>query len=324
MHILTDCPDKCDRLEGESTKWTRIDGGASQWSDLLSAMSDNASMWMTTSPRLDANGGLSCLLIIDLATTSQFDALIKALNDKRSLPPGTAVIALEGRSFHGLRGRPWQAIRGNIHLSVYYPLVVNAAETAGALTMLPALAVVDAIRTLCGEQAMPGIKWVNDILIDGKKVAGVLTNTQLQGTSFHNVVFGIGLNVETSPEIEPNAFVPAATCLNAVRGVEEIRMMNALWVLLDALDRRFKLFLSGGLKPMLAAYREFSLVLGRHVRIWKESSENIEGSTSSDSLLAGGIVDAIEADLALRIRGMETPVHSGRLAFEDVCRSIGL
>ena len=321
MQILADCPDECDRLEGESAKWTRIDCGASQWGDLLSAMSGKASMWMTRSPRLDANGGLSCLLIIDLATTSQFDALIRALNEKRSLPPGTAVIALEGRSFHGLRGRRWQALRGNIHLSVYYPLAVNAAATSGALTMLPALAVVDAVRTLCGEQTMPGIKWVNDIFIDGKKVAGVLTNTQLQGSNFHNVVFGIGLNVEATPEIEADTFVPATTCLNALEGVEEVRMMNALWVLLNALECRFNTFLSDGLKPMLEAYREFSLVLGRQVRIWKESTETIDGLACKDSLLAKGTVDAIEADLSLRIRGTETPVRGGRLAFEEVCQS---
>ena len=282
------------------------------------------SVWTAQTSRLGPDCGLSCLVVIDRATTSQFDALVKALNDKRSLPPGSAVIALEGQSFHGLRGRTWLALRGNIHLSVYYPLVIDAGVARGALTMLPAIAVVDAVRALCGEHVLPGIKWVNDILVDGKKVAGVLTNTQLQGSSFHNVVFGIGLNVDASPALEPTVFVPAATCLNAVAGAGKIQMMDILWALLDALDSRFRMFLSQGLDPILAAYREFSVVLGREARIWKESIDESTGALTEESLLGKGTVDAIEADLALRIQGRDAPVRSGRLAFEDVCRSFGV
>jgi biotin-[acetyl-CoA-carboxylase] ligase BirA-like protein len=324
MHILTDCPDECDHLQGEPALWKQTDGRHGDWGDLWSAVSDDTSLWTTQTSRLGTDRSLTYLVVIDRAEASQFDALLTAVHDKRSLPPGAAVIALEGRSFHGLRGRVWTALRGNVHLSVFYPIEINVSDARGALTMLPAIAVVDAVRALCGEDVVPGIKWVNDILVEGKKVAGVLTNTQLQGSKFCNVVFGIGLNVEVGPEIEPGVFVPAATCLNAFKGASRVRMIDILWALLDALDGRLSTLLSTGYEPILDAYREYSIVLGREVRIWKESTDDSPGALMSKFPFAFGTVDAIEADLGLRIRGRDAVVRSGRLAFEDVCRSFGL
>ena len=105
MRILTDCPDEYDRLQGGAAAWQQVGSRDGAWRDLWATLSDDTSLWTTYTSRLGTDCGISHLAVINRTPASQFDALLRALNEGHSLPAGSAVIALEGRSFHGLRGR---------------------------------------------------------------------------------------------------------------------------------------------------------------------------------------------------------------------------
>lgn len=259
-----------------------------------------------------------CLLVIGDAPASQFDILHGLLRREPQIGP-VACLALEGSGFHGHRGRTWAAETGNIHLSVGLPVNLPASGNLPVLIMLPAVAVVDAVRTAAGGRITPGIKWVNDILVQGRKIAGVLTTTQTRGKLVEAVTLGIGLNVAVAPEVAPTPFVPRTGALHNLVDEDKPSFFSMLKSLLDALEQRHLELLAGGGDRILRAYREASLVVGRRVRVWDECQGEREAETQWPAPLAAGRVLSIEADLTLRIEGCDEPVTSGRLAFESSC-----
>jgi BirA family biotin operon repressor/biotin-[acetyl-CoA-carboxylase] ligase len=177
------------------------------------------------------------------------------------------------------------------------------------MTMLPAVAVVDAIRALA-PGLDPRIKWVNDILLDGAKVAGVLTATQVTEGRFDLAVLGIGVNSAVAPDVPPTPFVPAVTSLS-------VSNEAALEAVLSALADRSKDLIANGPGGLLETYREASAVLGERVRVYPEGLAEDAPERDWPAPLATGTVLAIEDDLTLRIEGVSEPVSRGRLAFDS-------
>jgi biotin-[acetyl-CoA-carboxylase] ligase BirA-like protein len=259
------------------------------------------------------------LVLVANAPGSQFDLLRDQIaGPVRDVGP-TACVALEGRNFHGHRGRPWQAARGNLHLSAAWPTRLPAATWAACLSMLPAVAVVDALTAVTNGAVRPGTKWVNDVLVPAGKLAGVLTATQVLGGDIDLVVFGIGLNVATAPQIEPTPFVPSAACLRECEGADRVTLGAVLRALIDALASRLVRLEHEGPLPVWRDYVRSSLVVGRRVRVWDERA--IEGleMPAWPAAIAAGVVTGIGPDLTLSIEGSAGPVARGRLAFEEAC-----
>jgi BirA family biotin operon repressor/biotin-[acetyl-CoA-carboxylase] ligase len=260
-------------------------------------------------------------VILAEAASSQFDALREALADGLELPGPTACVALTGRGFHGQRGRPWASASGNLHLCAVFPEPGLAAGGLPSLPMLPVVALVDAIRGLTGGSLRPGIKWVNDVLVEGGKVGGVLTSTQTQGDRVTAVLLGIGLNVATAPQVPATPFVPRVGCL-ADAGARVTWDAAAAGVL-AALGGRLAELVESGPGPLLDAYRDASLVIGREVCIFTDADpgETPVGSRPAPTLR--GTVRGIAADLSLVLEGVDAPVTSGRLAFAEDCAVLG-
>jgi len=280
---------------------------------------DDAALWRSLGgpdPLFASGEGLSpfwsCLALISEAPRSQFDAL----REGRAEHPGAvACVARTGRRFHGHRGRPWAARDGNLHLCAALRPGVPAGPLGPALAMLPAVAVTDAIRSA----GVPvGIKWVNDVLHEGRKVAGVLTATQSKGGRLDLVVLGIGVNVAVRPEVPPTPFVPD---VGALPGVELPALLRET---LDAVERRFRELVADGPASIADAYRERSVILGRRVRVYGEGIPESTPAAEWPEPLAAGVVRSIEPDLSLRIDGAERPIRRGRLAFEASAREFGL
>jgi BirA family biotin operon repressor/biotin-[acetyl-CoA-carboxylase] ligase len=249
------------------------------------------------------------------APGSQFDALRQALAEGLELPGPTASVALTGRGFRGQRDRPWAAVPGNLHLCVVFPAPGLAAGALPSLPMLPVVALVDAIRALSWGALGPGIKWVNDVLIDGRKVGGVLTATQTQGERVSSILLGIGLNVAAAPEVPPTPFVPRVGCL-ADAGTRAT-WDEAAKALLAALGRRLGELVESGPGPLLDAYRGASVVIGREVCILPDSEPGETAVAERPVAILRGIVRGIATDLSLVVDGIDAPVTRGRLAFAE-------
>jgi BirA family transcriptional regulator, biotin operon repressor / biotin---[acetyl-CoA-carboxylase] ligase len=145
---------------------------------------------------------------------------------------------------------------------------------------------------------------VNDVLIDGRKVAGVLVATVTQADALEAVVVGVGANVERRPDVVPTPFAPSVACLRDFPGGAALTHDGFLAAILEQLGARAREVCARGPGILFPAYRELSIVRGRAARILSE--EGVE--------IAAGIVEDIRPDLRLVFRGRKEPVDRGRLA----------
>ena len=322
MLVLSDCPERLAGLgRGEGSE-AGVDSLPPGDQALWRALGTRQRLWRGTIRDPDPPGFWSRALIVAEAPSSQFDALRDALVDGLELPGPTACVALSGRGFHGQRDRPWLSAPGNLHLCAAFPEPGLAAGELPSLPMLPVVALVDAIRALTGGSLRPGIKWVNDVLVQGRKVGGVLTSTQTQGDRVTAVLLGLGLNVSSAPPVRPTPFVPSVGCL-ADAGA------SATWAeaaesVLAASGRRMTELAQDGPAALLAAYRDASLVIGRDVCVFSDALPGETPVESRPTPILRGTVRGIAADLSLTLEGVETPVASGRLAFVEDCAPFGL
>src|SRR5699024_7960204 len=117
-------------------------------------------------------------------------------------PHGTVVIANEQTAGKGRMGRTWHSAKDKgVWMSILLrPKIVP--QQATLLTLLTATVLADVLSNVTNENVT--IKWPNDILIDGKKVAGILTEMQAEQDQIQYIIIGIGLNVnQTVNEIPP-------------------------------------------------------------------------------------------------------------------------
>ena len=251
-------------------------------------------------------------VIIDEAERSQFTVLLEALKAGAVLPDGLACIALTGKQFHGQRQRAWSALRGNLHLTVYYRLSVDAGQAQAGLAMAPAVAVIHALERMSEGRLQPAIKWTNDILLYGKKVAGVLTSTLLEGAQIQHVLFGVGLNIDVAPALAPSAMTPPPGALAdfdpALRGALP-RLFPAV---VDAMDEAVACVREGHSAQLFESYRTRAAFLGREVSIWAAAETDGPPATP----LARGRVVELRPDLSLIITGCPEPVTTGRMVLE--------
>jgi biotin-(acetyl-CoA carboxylase) ligase len=186
--------------------------------------------------------------------------------------------------------------------------------------MLPALALVDAVRAISSGRLRPGVKWVNDVLVDGKKVGGTLVVTQTRSDRVTAVLLGIGLNVAKAPPVPPTPFVPSVGCL--VEAGARTTLAETWACVLAALGRRITELVEAGPANLFEAYRDASVVVGREVCVFADPAPGEPGAASWAAPVRGTVRD-IGADLSLIIDGLP-PVASGRLAFAEDCLRFGL
>ena len=134
-------------------------------------------------------------------------------------PHGTTVVADRQTAGRGRRGRAWESPAGN---SVYFTIVIRPAfapDKASMITLVMALSVAEAIHGVTGLDT--GIKWPNDIVVNGKKVVGILTEMSMtpEMNEIQFLVAGVGVNVnQESAEAFPEELRGTATSLKIESG----------------------------------------------------------------------------------------------------------
>ncbi len=317
--ILTDSPqwilDIPMLSNGCSGTWTDTGRGIPDpfEQELWRELGTGDRLWRGRAAVHGPQGFWDILLVVRDATRSQFDVLKDMSSAPGEWPANVACVAHTGRGFHGHRGRFWHTERGNLHLSTACRLDLDAATCGLAMTALPAVAVINALIAHGDWTTAPGIKWVNDILMTGRKVGGVLTATQSLGQTLTSLTLGIGLNVGQVPAgFIPDLFVPATGCLaDFAEGRAAPTVGRFLEIILGELADSLARVKAVGCEPLLSEYRKHSLVIGRRVKI----VEDLTVTDKEPGLLAEGKVTAIGSDLSLTIEGHQGPVSRGRLVF---------
>lgn len=178
-------------------------------------------------------------------------------------PEGTLVVAEKQTAGRGRRGKVWESPLGTgIWMSLVLRPQIAPAE-ASVLTLLCGLATAEAIEAETGLSA--GIKWPNDILINGKKAVGILTEMDCEMSEVHFVIPGIGINVNTAsfpPEI---AEIATSLYLECGKTVSRRRLVHKV---LERLEEHYETFLrTGSFAAMLENYRKHCITLGKEVHV---------------------------------------------------------
>jgi len=184
---------------------------------------------------------------------------------------GTVVVAETQQASRGRFGRTWVSQPGNLYFSVvFYPTM----QALPLLSPLAGVAVVRAIAKTTGLQ--PRIKWPNDVLVGGKKVAGILVESVILGEECRHAVLGIGVNVALSQEAL-GELSATATSLNAATA-GEVPREDLLRRLLQELDGLY-LSLRKGESP-IDEWRGLLDTLGQRITVssGKESPTGIAES----------------------------------------------
>lgn len=145
------------------------------------------------------------------------NAEAKRLAQKNTLH-GTVVAADKQSAGKGRHGRSWQSPSGR---DIYFSIILKpdfSPECASGLTLVMALAVSRAVEEHCGIRAQ--IKWPNDVVVNGKKVCGILTEMCVETAAISYVIIGTGINVnrQDTPEEFPKEIRNTATSLFLEKG----------------------------------------------------------------------------------------------------------
>ncbi len=220
---------------------------------------------------------------------------------------GTIIVAEEQIRGKGRLGRSWTSPKGKgIWMSIILKPKVDPAKVA-KITLIGAAAVNQGLKDI-GIKSY--IKWPNDIIIDGKKVCGILTEMSCELNMINYVIMGIGINVNLGREDFDDELIDKATSLKEVVG-EEIDRKKLLAYVLNHFEELYIPFKeSGDISKTIQVSRRESILIGKEVRIINgdtEKSGKVLGIDNEGQLIVehgdGSIEELFSGEVS--IRGME-------------------
>ena len=219
-------------------------------------------------------------------------------------PHGTTVVANMQSAGRGRRGRLWQSPAGS---AIYMTIMLKpqfVPDKASMLTLVMALSVADAIVEVTGLSA--GIKWPNDIVVNKKKVCGILTEMNAELDYIQYVVIGVGINVNNnSPEEFPEEIRKTATSLKIESGMQ-ISRAALLERVLAHFEKNYNIFTQSlDLSALMEAYDARLLNLNAEVRVLDPKGEYTG--------IARGLNPAGEL-LVEKENGEVVPVYAGEVS----------
>jgi len=197
---------------------------------------------------------------------------------QRGAAEGTVIVADEQRGGRGRMKRTWLSPKGSLALSIIlYPNV----DYLPSLIMLASLAVVRSIETVTGLKSQ--IKWPNDVLINEKKVCGILIESDVQRNIVEYAIIGIGVNVNLRLADFPD-ILPIATSLSDELG-RDVSRLDIMRRLLVEMEELYLALPAGG--AIYEQWRDRLVTLGKriHVKSGKTTYEGIAESVTEDGSL---------------------------------------
>ncbi len=200
--------------------------------------------------------GHNTLYFPEIESTNSF-ALTVAQNDG---PEGTIIIADEQTDGKGRFDRRWYSPKGRgLWFSLILKPEVDPSKIA-QLTLVAAVAIAEAVYKLCGLSLK--IKWPNDLLLNGKKVCGILAEAHFDNSNAC-VILGIGINIDM--DFSQNEKLDSyATSLKAELN-EDIDKTRLLSEILLQLETWYEKWLNEGSGPVLTVWRKKNITLGKEV-----------------------------------------------------------
>lgn len=218
-------------------------------------------------------------------------------------PEGAVFVAEQQTAGRGRGGHGWHSPRSS---GVYVSAIVRpqlSPADALVLSLAAGLAAADAVREVTGLK--PDLRWPNDLLLNGKKFCGILTELNAEATRVRYAVVGIGMNVNQADFPVDLADLATSLRLETGRAWSRVELAAAL---LKSLDHEYRAVLGGERDQLLRRFeQESSYARGKHVRV--DENGGYEGTT--EGLDARGFLQVRTAE------GIKTVLSGGVRAIEE-------
>ena len=212
---------------------------------------------------------------------------------------GLLIIADSQTAGRGRMTRTWFSPAGD---NLYFSLLLRPDVGLAVVPSLPlvvGLAVAEAI-VACAPALLPKIKWPNDILVNGKKICGILCELQTKKDNVDYVVVGVGINVNLTADQMPVELKERATSILIENG-ESLKREQLLAAILNRLEPIYDNWRAFGFKPLVQNINALDALRGVSIRM-DLSGAPIEG-------IASGIQD--DGSLLLQTTKGPIPIYSG-------------
>ncbi len=189
------------------------------------------------------------------------------------VPEGTVLIANSQSAGKGRMQRVWHSPAGsNIYTSIILRPEITPARTP-QISILAGVAIAEVLESYCPDRIK--LKWPNDVLIDGKKVCGILSQVKTVASAVDFIVLGIGINVNISYNEFLKEICNLATSL-AIETGREISRQELIIRLYENLAKWYKQLLQNGFNPIKERWLSLSPMIGEMVQV-KFQEEAVSG-----------------------------------------------
>ncbi len=245
--------------------------------------------------------GCLCRKVVDFDVTDSTNTQAKRLAEQGE-PEGTLVVADEQTGGKGRRGRGWETPHGtSIAMSLILRPHFSPVQASG-LTLLAGLAVARGIEQICG--VTPQIKWPNDIVLNGRKVCGILTEMSSEINMINYAIVGIGINANQTAFPEDVADIACSVAQVTGQKVNRQRLVAAVTAYLC--EYYLGYIERGDLSQIIPTYNAMLANMDRQVKVYHGMID-----TARPEDIEVGIARGIDASGALLVEtehGMEAVV----------------
>ncbi|MCJ8011051.1 biotin--[acetyl-CoA-carboxylase] ligase [Paenibacillus sp. KQZ6P-2] len=199
--------------------------------------------------------------MIESTVSTQEEARMLA---EEGAPEGTLVIAEEQTGGKGRMGRKWYSPKGK---GIWMSLVLRPEQPMHympQLTLLTGVAVCRAVRKVSSVEA--GLKWPNDLLVNGRKICGILLESAAEDEYVRYCIAGIGISVNLDPEDYPEELAGVATSLKIESG-EQVERATLIASVLEEFENLYGLYQQEGFGPIASLWEALSVTLGKPVTV---------------------------------------------------------
>ena len=216
---------------------------------------------------------------------------------------GTLVISEEQTAGRGRLDRTWESSAGK---GIWMSVIIRpniSPQYAAQFTLVAAVAIARAIEDVTS--CIPSIKWPNDLLLNGKKMTGILTELQSDMDRIQAIIIGIGVNVNQSSDAFIGPLQSIATSLKLETGAEVNRALLTSKILFY-LEKYSDMYVEFGFEPIKLIWESYNCTIGKRIRATtlRETVEGLAlGITNHGALKlqldSGEIKEVYSADIDL-------------------------
>lgn len=183
---------------------------------------------------------------------------------------GTVAVAETQTAGRGRLEREWISPKGGLYFSVIVRPEFDATEAA-KLVFVAGLAVADALREECCLKIET--KWPNDVLVNGRKICGILAEMNTTNQKVNYAVIGVGINANFDiRRVFPPSLKPVTTSIENQVG-SRIKLDNLFRAVMSKLEKTYSLFEQQGFAPILAEWKKYAAFLGQKVEVTDQREE---------------------------------------------------